>query len=121
MHNLKVKCKVDAHERLLNVVVGGAKHACEREECVLQLILSKGCFIGGVGNCSQTMQGTLVDTCDGDESLSKMAFNLILEASQEVEEQECLNREPVILVLDFDVQVGLFWILILYLFFVSEI
>ncbi|GFY89325.1 separase [Actinidia rufa] len=104
MHNLKVKCKVDAHESLLNVVVGGAKHACEREECVLQLILSKGCFIGGVGNCSQTLQGTLADTCDGDESLSKMAFNLILEASKEVEEQECLNREPVILVLDFDVQ-----------------
>ncbi|XP_057494488.1 LOW QUALITY PROTEIN: separase-like [Actinidia eriantha] len=104
MHNLKVKCKVDAHESLLNVVVGGAKHACEREECVLQLILSKGCFIGGVGNFSQTLQGTLADTCDGDESLSKMAFNLILEASKEVEEQECLNREPVILVLDFDVQ-----------------
>ncbi|XP_057465962.1 LOW QUALITY PROTEIN: separase-like [Actinidia eriantha] len=104
MHNLKVKCKVDAHESLLKVVVGGAKHSCEREECVLQLILSKGCFIGGVGNCSQKMQGTLADTCDGDESLSKIALNLILEASQEAEEEQCLNREPVILVLDFDVQ-----------------
>ncbi|GFY89199.1 separase [Actinidia rufa] len=104
MHNLKVKCKVDAHESLLKVVVGGAKHSCEREECVLQLILSKGCFIGGVGNCSQKMQGTLADTCDGDESLSKIALNLILEASQEAEEEQCLNREPVILVLDFEVQ-----------------
>ncbi|KAL6964352.1 separase [Sarracenia purpurea var. burkii] len=46
------------------------------------------CFIGGVGL----------------KSLSKRAFDLKLEASNEIEEKEGLNRDPVILVLDFDVQ-----------------
>ncbi|CAL5425827.1 unnamed protein product [Camellia sinensis] len=107
MHNLKVKCKVDAHESLIKVNIGGAKHICEREESILQLILNKGCFIDGVGYCNQERWGTYADTSDVVESLSKKALKLILEAAREVEEEECLNREPVILVLDFDVQV--FW------------
>ena len=115
MHNLKVKCKVDAHESLIKVIIGGAKHICEREESILQLILNKGCFIDGVGYCNQERWGTYADTSDGVESLSKKALKLILEAAREVEEEECLNREPVILVLDFDVQVGLKF-LIPYLF-----
>ncbi|THG06125.1 hypothetical protein TEA_008002 [Camellia sinensis var. sinensis] len=106
MHNLKVKCKVDAHESLIKVIIGGAKHICEREESILQLILNKGCFIDGVGYCNQERWGTYADTSDGFESLSKKALKLILEAAREVEEEECLNREPVILVLDFDVQGG---------------
>ncbi|CAL5353763.1 unnamed protein product [Camellia sinensis] len=106
MHNLKVKCKVDAHESLIKVITGGAKHICEREEIILQLILNKGCFIDGVGYCNQERWGTYADTSDGVESLSKKALKLILEAAREVEEEECLNREPVILVLDFDVQGG---------------
>ncbi|KAL7205879.1 hypothetical protein ACSBR2_018738 [Camellia fascicularis] len=104
MHNLKVKCKVDAHESLIKVIIGGAKHICEREESILQLILNKGCFIDGVGYCNQERWGTYADTSDGVESLSKKALKLILEAAREVEEEECLNREPVLLVLDFDVQ-----------------
>ncbi|KAI8030489.1 Separase [Camellia lanceoleosa] len=98
MHNLKVKCKVDAHESLIKVIIGGAKHICEREESILQLILNKGCFIDGVGYCNQETWGTYADTSDGVESLSKKALKLILEAAREVEEEECLNREPVILV-----------------------
>ncbi|XP_028110332.1 uncharacterized protein LOC114308846 [Camellia sinensis] len=104
MHNLKVKRKVDAHESLIKVIIGGAKHICEREESILQLILNKGCFIDEVGYCNQQRWGTYADTSDGVESLSKKALKLILEAAREVEEEECLNREPVILVLDFDVQ-----------------
>ncbi|CAL5354805.1 unnamed protein product [Camellia sinensis] len=104
MHNLKVKCKVDAYESLIKVIIGGAKHICEREESILQLILNKGCFIDGVGYCNQQRWGTYADTSDGVESLSKKALKLILEAAREVDEEECLNREPVILVLDFDVQ-----------------
>ncbi|CAL5411050.1 unnamed protein product [Camellia sinensis] len=94
MHNLKVKCKVDAHESLIKVIIGGAKHICEREESILQLILNKGCFIDGVGYCNQQRWGTYADTSDGVESLSKKALKLILEAAREVEEEECLNREP---------------------------
>ncbi|THG05144.1 hypothetical protein TEA_012950 [Camellia sinensis var. sinensis] len=114
MHNLKVKRKVDAHESLIKVIIGGAKHICEREESILQLILNKGCFIDEVGYCNQQRWGTYADTSDGVESLSKKALKLILEAAREVEEEECLNREPVILVLDFDVQTESFFFYVIF-------
>ncbi|XP_058191839.1 separase isoform X2 [Rhododendron vialii] len=101
VHNLKVKCNVDAQEGLVKVILGGAKHAREREEFILQLILGKGCF---TGYSNQERCSASSDACHEDKSLSKRVFKLTLEASHEVDEGECLNREPVILVLDFDVQ-----------------
>ncbi|KAH7833501.1 hypothetical protein Vadar_006956 [Vaccinium darrowii] len=101
VHNLKVKCNVDAQEGLFKVILGGAKHVRGSEECILQLILVKECFIG-YGN--QKRLGASSDTGHEVESVSKSAFKLTLEALHEVDKGDFLNREPVILVLDFDVQ-----------------
>lgn len=94
--DLKVKCKVEVHESLLRVILAGGKYACQSKECVSQLILNKGCYIGGV-------------ECNIDELSG--AFELILETIHDIEEDVCVNREPIILVLDYEVQVG-FWILL---------
>ncbi|XP_052179939.1 separase isoform X3 [Diospyros lotus] len=104
MHLLKVKCKMDMHESLLKVILEGAKHASIEAEFVLPLILNNGCFIGGSGCCNQKRQGTFSDTGDGIETLYRKALEFIIEAVHEVEEEDCSNRAPVILVLDLEVQ-----------------
>ncbi|KAA8545541.1 hypothetical protein F0562_020325 [Nyssa sinensis] len=104
VHDMKNKCEVDVQENLLKVILGGAKSVCEREEFVMKLILNKGCYIGRVGYCDQESCGSSSSMDHEVESLSHLAFKLILEAAHEIEEEECLNREPIILVLDFEVQ-----------------
>ncbi|KAK9290720.1 hypothetical protein L1049_008894 [Liquidambar formosana] len=103
VHDLKCKYKVDVNESLLKGILGGAKYAFEKEECFSQIFLNKGCYIGRVRYHDGERCETLLDTC-GVESLSGLAFQLILEAANELEEEECVNREPIILVLDCEVQ-----------------
>ncbi|XP_059648132.1 separase [Cornus florida] len=100
VHDLKYKYKMDVQDSLLKVILEGAKYTCENEECVLQLILNQGCYVGvgyERGRC-----GTSSRVHDGVESQSHMIFKRIFEAANEVE--VCEDREPVILVLDSEVQ-----------------
>lgn len=89
--DLEVKCDVDLHESLLRVILAGGPHACDSARCVLQLILNKGCHVDGV-------------ECNIDEM--SMVFKLILETIHDLEEDICVNREPIILVLDHEIQVS---------------
>ncbi|XP_074358633.1 separase isoform X1 [Apium graveolens] len=86
--DLKVKCNVDLHESLLRVILAGGQHACESTRCVPELILNKGCHVDGV-------------ECNIDEM--SMALKLILETIHGLEDI-CVTREPIILVLDHEIQ-----------------
>ncbi|CAI9287139.1 unnamed protein product [Lactuca saligna] len=91
MNDLKFESKVDVHESILKVIIGGAgPHAAsQHEEWVSEMMMKKGCYIGGI-KCEERI-----------DTLSSSVSELILDAIREIEEED---REPVILVLDFDIQ-----------------
>ncbi|KAK3002113.1 hypothetical protein RJ639_021722 [Escallonia herrerae] len=102
--NLKTFYNVDTHDSLLKVILEGAKYACQREECVSQLIMNKGCYICGYGYCDNKMSRSSSNTGSEVESVSQSIFKLVHETVHDIEEEVCTNREPVILVLDYEVQ-----------------
>lgn len=107
VHDLKSKCKLDVNESLLRVILGGSKHAFEGEACISQQCLRCGCYVGRVGYCDEAKFGTLSNASNGVDKQSEVAFQLIQEAANELEGEDSINREPIILVLDCEVQVGL--------------
>ncbi|XP_057978228.1 separase isoform X2 [Malania oleifera] len=102
VHDLKFRCRMDVNESVLRVLLGGTTCAFVKEECLSEIFLKKGCYIGGVGHGDTSR--TCCNTSNGVRSPSKLAFQLLLEAAKELEVEECLPREPVILVLDCEVQ-----------------
>ncbi|GAV67376.1 Peptidase_C50 domain-containing protein [Cephalotus follicularis] len=104
VHDLKYKCKMDVNEILLKLLLGGARIGIEGEACISNLPMKKGCYIGTVEYCDK-------ETCRGSpnsshevENYSRLAFQLIQEAVKKLEEEGSVNRDPIILVLDFEVQ-----------------
>ncbi|CBI23880.3 unnamed protein product, partial [Vitis vinifera] len=109
VHDLKSKCKMDVNESLLKIILGSARYSHGREQCFLQLYLNKGCYIGRVGFYDEkTRCKVFSNPCDRVEKKSALANQLISGAAEELEEEESVNREPIILVLDCEVQVCLF-------------
>ena len=109
VHDLKSKSKMDVNERLLKIILGSARYSHGREQCFLQLYLNKGCYIGRVGFYDEkTRCKVFSNSCDRVEKKSALANQLISGAAEELEEEESVNREPIILVLDCEVQVCLF-------------
>lgn len=107
VHDLKSKCKLDVNESLLKVILGGSKYAFEGEASISQQCLRSGCYVGRVGYCDEAKCGTLSNASNGVDKQSELAFQLIQEAANELEGEDSINREPIILVLDCEVQVGL--------------
>ncbi|KAF3628570.1 putative DNA polymerase delta subunit 4-like [Capsicum annuum] len=95
------KAGADVHESLLKVILGGAKYACEKENCISQMVINKGCHLhgGGHGN-SQVLYKTSTEV----ECLYDSVYKSILDEAQGMEETESISRRPVILVLDLEVQ-----------------
>ncbi|XP_030477632.1 separase isoform X2 [Cannabis sativa] len=85
---LKSKCKIDVNESVLKVILGVPSEAFEEEELISQLYLSKACYIGRIG-------------C---EKLSSLALEQICEAVKELESDGSMDRQPIVLILDSDVQ-----------------
>lgn len=105
----RLKCKVTVSNDLLRVILVGAMYASEIQEHGLQLILNKGCFIGG--SCKD-----LSNSSSEVRSLSMDVFQMVLEGERAVEDIEQLTKKPVILVLDSDIQVLLLFYLFCLLF-----
>lgn len=103
------KAGADVHESLLKVILGGAKYACEKENCISQMVINKGCHLhgGGHGN-SQVLYKTSTEV----ECLYDSVYKSILDEAQGMEETESISRRPVILVLDLEVQVCLLLLLL---------
>ncbi|BFG30911.1 hypothetical protein CerSpe_171850 [Prunus speciosa] len=104
VQDLKSKCKVDIDESLLKVILGGSKYAFEGGAYVSQLCFKKGCYIGKAGCSEEEKCLTSPGEYNGIEKQSELAFQLIHEAVNELEGLCSVNREPIILVLDFEVQ-----------------
>ncbi|XP_042511471.1 separase isoform X2 [Macadamia integrifolia] len=102
MDDLKRKCEFDLHGNLLRVILGGAGCISGTEACVSQLLLHNGYF-GWGGCCGEEISGSLSFPSAEFKSKSGLTRQLIVEAAIEVEE-ECSSREPIILVLDSEVQ-----------------
>ncbi|OMO79929.1 Peptidase C50, separase [Corchorus capsularis] len=91
VQNLKSKCKMEVNESFLKLVLGGAMIDME-EACLQPQCLKKGCYIG------------LLNHHDGIDKVSALASQLIHEAVNEIHLEDTISREPIILVLDCDIQ-----------------
>jgi separase len=97
---------MDIDEGLLKVILGGSKYVFEGGACVTQLCLKNGCYVNKVGCSEEEKCLTSSNESDGGESLSDLAFKLVLEAVNELEGLDSsVNIEPTILILDYEVQV----------------
>ncbi|CAH9052128.1 unnamed protein product [Cuscuta europaea] len=97
VEHLKLENKSDVDMALLKIVLGGANHAVEKDDCICQLLLTNGCHIGGHGD--GTCQ-PLSKSCTYSEAVYKTIFD----AADKLEGSGCINRKPSILILDFDLQ-----------------
>ncbi|XP_050209368.1 separase isoform X2 [Mercurialis annua] len=103
MRNLKSKCKFEANESFLKVILGGGNNLLDGEACISDLLfLKKGCFIRNV-LYSDEETSQILSKEFGAQKLSNMAIELLNEALNELEE-DSVYREPLILVLDIEVQ-----------------
>lgn len=107
MDDLMYKCRVNVHKDLLEVILGVATYASEIRECGLQLIMNKGCYIGG---CCEALSNSSIEV----KRLSMKVFETILGTDLALEKTESVGRQPVTLVLDSEVQVGHGYLLFLY-------
>ncbi|KAJ1434987.1 SEPARIN core domain [Sesbania bispinosa] len=104
VNDLRSRCKLDVNEGLLKIILGGSKYVCEGKTLVSQLCSKKDCYIAKVGYCDEARSGILLNAANGFGMSSEVAFELLNEALNELEVDDSVNREPIILVLDYEVQ-----------------
>ncbi|KAK7302457.1 hypothetical protein RJT34_13347 [Clitoria ternatea] len=104
VNDLRSKCNLDVNESLLKIILGGSKDVSDGKTLVSQLCLKKDCYIAKVGYCDQASSGILSNVVNGFGRLYNVAFELLNEAFDALEVDDSVNREPIILVLDYDVQ-----------------
>ncbi|XP_054803798.1 separase isoform X2 [Prosopis cineraria] len=102
LHDLRSKCKLDVNEGILKVILGGSKNNCEGDTWISQLCFKKGCYIAKVGYCDDAWRGILLNAANGSGTSSELAFQILNEALNVFEVGQ--SREPIILVLDYDIQ-----------------
>ncbi|TKY71312.1 Separase protein [Spatholobus suberectus] len=103
VNDLRSKCKLDVNEGLLKIILGGSKYVCDGKALVSQLCSKKDCYIAKVGYCDEARKGML-NAANGFGMSSEVAFELLNEALNVLEVDDSVNREPIILVLDYEVQ-----------------
>ncbi|PON60261.1 Peptidase C50, separase [Parasponia andersonii] len=103
-HYLKSKCKMDVNESLLKVILGIPRDAFEDEKFIAQLCLRKGCHIGQIKCGDKKRCSPSSNDANGLEELSSLALEQICGAVKELEGEGCMDREPIMLILDFEVQ-----------------
>ena len=90
---------------LLKIILGGSKYVCDGKTLVSQLCSKKDCYIAKVGYCDEARRGIL-NSANGIGVSSEVAFELLSEALNVLEVDDSMYREPIILVLDYEVQVS---------------
>ncbi|XP_071705360.1 separase-like [Rutidosis leptorrhynchoides] len=101
MKALKLRCKLNVNADIISLVIGGGVHASSQheEEWLSERFLKKGCYIGA---CKSLPGEEEEEYSNGLSSL--VVSELILNAIQEIGDEHVVDREPVILVPDFDIQ-----------------
>ncbi|KAK7412084.1 hypothetical protein VNO78_03531 [Psophocarpus tetragonolobus] len=104
VNDLRSKCKVDVNEGLLKIILGGSKYVCDGKTLVSKLCSKKDCYIAKVGYCDEARRGISLNVAHGFGMSSEIAFELLSEALNVLEVDDSMTREPIILVLDYEVQ-----------------
>ncbi|EOA19088.1 hypothetical protein CARUB_v10007755mg [Capsella rubella] len=106
VNDLRSKCKMEVNEMLLKVILGGGTENYKGEACVAQLSLRNGCYVGRGGYLYEEEScKTPTAASNISESRHELALKLIHDAVTKLGQQdEHENREPIILVLDPEVQ-----------------
>ncbi|KAF8019982.1 hypothetical protein BT93_G0618 [Corymbia citriodora subsp. variegata] len=104
VHDLKYKCKINIDAGLLKVILGGLKLGSKREALIPLLQSNRTCYVGNINQYGEERNSIPLFACKGAGELSELAFQLIHEAMKELEEEDHMYREPIILVLDSEVQ-----------------
>ncbi|XP_050938056.1 separase isoform X2 [Cucumis melo] len=102
MLNLKSKCKLDVNESLLKVILEGPEEVLEAFDS--KLYSRKGCIIGRERFYNKEGSNPFQNTSNGLDQVSGLAWKLIQDAKKKLEVEDNTSREPIILVLDYDVQ-----------------
>ncbi|KAF6163679.1 hypothetical protein GIB67_036139 [Kingdonia uniflora] len=102
MSDMNYKSEFDAKENLLRVILGDTGSVSELQACVSQLYLNNGNLAKGGCILKETPCGFSSKVCEVD-NLSELRRELILEASRKLENIR-IRREPIIMVLDSEVQ-----------------
>lgn len=103
MLNLKSKCKLDVNESLLKVILEGPEEVLEAFDS--KLYSRKGCIIGRERFYNKEGSNPFQNTSNGLDQVSGLAWKLIQDVKKKLEVEDNTSREPIILVLDYDVQV----------------
>ncbi|KAL0912981.1 hypothetical protein M5K25_016406 [Dendrobium thyrsiflorum] len=88
------------NDNLIKVILNGAQTVFAAEACIAQSLLYKG-FFGRGGCCGEQRFRAFSDHSKGVKCMLTSIHNLILEA---VDEGMTVDRQPIILILDTDVQ-----------------
>nr|XP_011462140.1 PREDICTED: separase [Fragaria vesca subsp. vesca] len=103
--SLKSKCKMEIDESVLKVILGGSKYDFEGGPFVTQLCRKKGSYINKFGCLEEEKCMASCNDSSGGDNLSESAYKLVSEAVNELKGlHSCVNIEPTILVLDYEVQ-----------------
>lgn len=107
MCDLKSECKVDANAALLRVILGSVKSVFEAEYFSAELHSKRGCHIRSIPQYDEDGQDKTSRSNRADK-LWCLASQLVYQAINELDVEDDMHREPTILVLDSEVQVGSF-------------
>ncbi|XP_020266857.1 separase [Asparagus officinalis] len=101
INELELHCEVEANVSLLTAILGGSKSIADAEACISQFLLYKGYF-GRGACCGKERLRVFSTACTKKISIPENVYKVIVEMVDQVAEPA--DREPVILVLDSDVQ-----------------
>ena len=114
VQEVKLRYKYNVNEGILKLVLRGIKLANLENKGIPSLFLQKGCYIGCGEDHVQESCNLQNEACDGANYVPACIIELMLTAVDKLEAEYCTRREPVILVLESDVQVSVAILMCLY-------
>ena len=105
MHEIRVGHGSVVNESILKLVIGGMKSHNLEQERIPWHFLKEGCYIDRVEDGDRDQCSSLGKAYDGADYVSGSFLKLMATTIKKFEAEYCTRREPVILVLDSDIQV----------------
>ncbi|KAG0486804.1 hypothetical protein HPP92_008899 [Vanilla planifolia] len=98
---LKSECNFEVNDTLLRIILSGSQSVFAAEVCIAQLLMYRGHF--GRGGCcgEQRFRAFSLDNCEGVKRMLTCIKNLL---PKEIDQRLLIDRQPMILVLDSNVQ-----------------
>jgi len=107
VQEIKLRYQYNVNEGVLKLVLRGIKPANLENRGIPSLFLQNGCYIGCVEDRHHESCSSQNKAYYGADYVPAGIIELMLAAVNKLEAEYCTRREPVVLVLDTNVQVGL--------------